>query len=279
MTTGHGWQAMPDEDAGHDRWMPAAPDPSKLTAEAVERATEAFQREIASLRELHDKDLAALRELLDARFETSGLDRQELWARIREIAARADTTQDLFRAEVERRDRAGRELIFQRLDDLDRTRQQESESTDRRFTAEREYVMARLETYTTQMQERFAAVDGRFTESRAAVDRALAAAKEAVAVQDKTTAEKIAKSDEATDKQISALSQVTDAGIAGLEDKIGGARDRITRIESLTRGIEEAGEKQRGERGLQHSSIQLIIAAIAVLIALSSVIVAISLHK
>ena len=43
------------------------PDPTKLTTEAVERVTEQFQREVASLRDLHDRDIATLRDTWEAR--------------------------------------------------------------------------------------------------------------------------------------------------------------------------------------------------------------------
>lgn len=197
-------------------------------------------------------------------------------------SAAVERATGVFRREVQNL----REIIETRLtamdaaagvavQDRDRLAAALLEKQDARFTAEREYLLARLDAYVVQARERFDRVQDQFAASRIAIDAAFAAAKEAVDQQNKANTLAIDKSDTATAESLTALRSVTDAGIAGLEDKISDARDRITRIESLTQGIEKAGGEQRQERGLQHSGVQIALFAFAILISVVSVIVAV----
>ena len=188
-------------------WVPI-PDPTTLTTEAVARATDIFRREITALRDLHDKDLAAFRELLDARFDVVDQDRARIWDKTDDIIKRFTDALNDFRAEVERRDVANRQLIEQRLADLDKARQlaadqiktipeQDREARDRlchdfrtQLRAEREYIMGQItnalaETRRTGdvAQEKFAAVDALFASNALALAAALAAQEKAVAAQ------------------------------------------------------------------------------------------------
>ena len=128
------------------------------------------------------------------------------------------------------------------------------------------------------MAEKFTAIDGRFGESKTAVDAAFAAAKEAVAEQNKSNTAAIAVSETNTKEQLASLSRVTDAGLGALTDKITDARDRLTVIESLTRGIEQAGganrEQRTEERAESHvlrseasQTVIMVIMALSVIIA------------
>jgi hypothetical protein len=248
---------------GSPPWMPATPDPTSLTTEAVERATEITRREIDALHELHDRDLAAFRDLLEARLNGMDSDRSRLWERAHELTAEFDTEIVRFRAEVERRDNASRERIEQRLADLDRARTVADETIGNKFRSERELILAQLEILAVRSAEQFAAVDGRFAESKTAVDAALAAQKESAGEQKLTVKE-----------QLTSLGQVSGASLKALEDKITDARDRLTTMESLTRGIKEAGGESREERGLAHSTAIAVIAGLSVLIAIASLIFA-----
>lgn len=272
-------------------WVPI-PDPTILTTEAVERATQVFRREIEALRELHDKDLDASRELLDARLAGMDNDRKRLWDRSEDLVTRFTSALDDFRAEVERRDGANRGLIEQRLADLDKARKlaakhieaipgQIREQRDRvckdmhsSLVSEREYVMAQIEILATQGRERFAAIDGQFIASKVAVDAALAAQKESAAAQNTANDRAIAKSEGAVKEQLTSLAQVADGSFAAIEDKITGLRDRLTTMESLTRGIEQAGDTKRADSGLAHGTVLSVIASLSVLIALASLIFA-----
>ena len=100
-------------------WRPI-PDPTTLTTEAVQRATDVFRREITALHDLHDKDLAAFREVINARLAGMDQDRARLWDRAEDLIKRFTSALADFRVEVERRDASNRQLIEQRLADLDK---------------------------------------------------------------------------------------------------------------------------------------------------------------
>jgi hypothetical protein len=184
------------------------PDPTKLTTEAVDKATVQYRRELATLREIIETRLAGLDE-----------DRRHLWDFVNGWPTHAEADH----------------------------RQLEEEAV-RRLAAEREFILAQLAIVSSVMTEKFAAVDGQFSASKIAVDAALTAQKEAVGEQNKANDRAIAKSETAVKEQLTALTQVSDASVKAMEGRITDARDRLTVIESLTRGIEQAGGKGRAER-------------------------------
>lgn len=256
-------------------WVPV-PDPTTLTTEAVERATGVFRREIL-----------ALRETLETRLAGNDRDRELLWTELRTWPANMENLLENRRREFAGDLEGVRLLIVQRLDGMDKAIELAAselnkfvcmlrDERDNRAEAEREYIMAQIQAVNSVMKEKFSAVDGRFEESKVAVDAAFAAAKEAVAEQNKSNAREIGKSETATKEQLASLSRVTDAGIAGLSDKISDARDRLTSIESLTRGIEQAGGEgraTRNERRMDNNQIIAIISTILFLISIAITIV------
>lgn len=259
-------------------WVPV-PDPTTLTTDAVNRATDVFRREIASLR-----------ETIETRLAGSDRERELLWTAIRgwepATEARLEARRREFSGDLE----SARLLIEQRLDGMDKAIELAArelnkfvgllrDERDNRAEAEREFMMSQIENVRAVTSERFTAVDGRFLESKVAVDAAFAAAKEAVAEQNKSNAREIGKSETATKEQLASLSRVTDAGIAGLSDKISDARDRLTAIENLTRGIEQAGGTGRADKGLRNSNVVIGIMAASMLISVVAVIIAVLLHK
>lgn len=259
------------------------PDPTKLTTEAVDKATVQYRRE-----------LAALREIIETRLAGSDQDRRHLWDAVNGWPDKLEKQLEHRRREF-LEDLAGvRELVEQRLGDLDKAiklaadevakvpsrteaeRVKLDAETTRRLAAEREFIMAKLDIVSSVMTEKFAAVDGQFSASKIAVDAALTAQKEAVGEQNKANDRAIAKSETAVKEQLTSLSQVADASFKAMEDKITDARDRLTGIESLTRGIEQAGgagraerEERRGERSETRlnmgTAISMGLLAVAVL--------------
>lgn len=277
-----------DQDSS-SRYMPAAPDPTELTTEAVDRVTLQFQRELAGLHELHDKDLTAMQATWTAQLD--GLDQQRalLWEEIHAWPGNLEARLTERRREFEGEVANVRRNIEQRLDAMDRAIDVSTRERDRfvqallggydtRIAANREYAAAQLDIYITQARERFDSVQGQFSASKEAVDAAFDAASKAVAEQNRVISLALDKSDATTADQITALSRVTDAGLAGLADKIDDARNRITTIESLTQGIEKAGGEQRQERGLQHSGVQIALFAFAVLVSIAAIVVSVALH-
>jgi len=237
------------------------PDPTTLTTEAVERATEVFRRELTALRETFEARFTALGEALESR--------------------RREFTGDLESA---------RALIEQRLDGMDTAIALAARELDKfvgllraerdsRDDAEREFIMSQIEIIAVRLTEKFAAIDGQFAASKTAVDAALSAAKEAVQEQNKSNTAAIAVSEANTKEQIRALDQVGSASRKALDDKIDDARTRLTSIEERTRGIKESAGEGREEKGLRNSNVVVSLMAASMLVSLIAIIITIVLHK
>ena len=267
-------------------WTPV-PDPTLLTTEAVTRATEVFRREIGALREIHEKDITAIQAHWNARMDGIEQQRELLWANIHNWPAVLEARLLERRREFENELVSATAVINQRLADLDRARDlTSSEHKDvRKFfldlmVAERQYIMAQIEIISTRMSEKFTAIDQQFSASKTAVDAALSAAKEAVAEQNKANSAAIKVSEGNTKEQLTSLGQVSSANFRAMEDKISDARDRLTSIESITRGIEQAGgkgtESSRYEAVRRHEMTSMVISVLAVLASVAAVIVLIT---
>jgi len=262
-------------------WVPV-PDPTTLTTEAVERATGVFRRE-----------LQALRETLETRLDAADADRTRIWERLRDLPALYEVAASHLRDEMIQRDEHTREVITQRLNDLDAAASVAAGHIEKipvdltgdfrkALHAEREYLTSQLDIVRAIMTEKFTAVDGRFGESKVAVDAAFSAAKEAVAEQNRSNDRAITIAQSGTKEQLTALSSVTDAGLGALTDKITDARDRLTAIENLTRGIKEAGGEGRESRTEQKlGTAQVLQTAALIIVGLGVVIsvIALILHK
>jgi len=277
---------MPDDDAGSrgispapgGGWVPV-PDPTELTTEAVEKATAQYRRE-----------LAALREIIETRLRGMDEDRAHLWEA---VSAWTPSLED--RLERRRRefleDLAGvKELLEQRLAALDKSiklaadglasipdsteaeRRKLEGETARQFAAEREYVLgqieiARAETRRTGdvSQEKFNAVDALFASNALALAAALAAQEKAVAAQNDSNTLAISKSESSTKETIAANAAQAQTGLASLADQLTDIKERVVRIESTGAGAASTRTDQRLNLGT-------VIAAVAVLIALVSLV-------
>jgi len=245
-----------------------------------------LQRELQVIREVTGKDIESLRTTIDAKLEGAAAERVRMWDRADQLHEEFSRIIDQFRLDVDRRDHANRELIEQRLTDLDESRKVAVQDIRDSLHAEREFMMAQLEILGTRMSEKFLSVDEQFSASKIAVDAALSAAKEAVAEQNKSNAAAIKVSEGNTKEQLTSLGQVSSANFKAMEDKIADARDRLTQIESLTRGIEQAGEEgaaRRSEKIQGHSQLNglaiVLIASTSGVVAIISLILTVVLHK
>ena len=106
---------MPDTDdnganeyARSRGFMPATPDPTVLTTDAVNQAVNTARR-----------DIVALQETLETRLNGSDEDRQRLWDRVQALPGLYETSTNHLRDELIQRDAHTREVITQRLNDLD----------------------------------------------------------------------------------------------------------------------------------------------------------------
>ena len=143
---------------------------------------------------------------------------------------------DLLRAEIHGR----AELVDLRFGTLDHATELQQKGIDRipllvddKITALRTLHSERFASIQTQFQERDTRTEQTSRDSKVAVDAALQAAKEAVGEQNKSSALAIAKSEASTNKQIDQIAALVVTTTAGINDKIGDVKDRLTRIESL----------------------------------------------
>lgn len=245
-------------------------DPSELTNQAVGAAKEDLRRELLSQREILEARVGRLE---------SGITDN----RAHILTGISDAVNALESLLVQRI--SGLEQIMKMLDEVlknaprerDELRERLEAQYVRQFAAEREFIMSQLEVVSTRMSEKFTAIDGQFAASKTAVDAALSAAKEAVAEQNKANSAAIKVSEGNTKEQLTSLGQVSSANFRAMEDKISDARDRLTSIEGLTRGIEQAGGKGtsavRFEESQRRALISSVISALAVLVSLTAVVV------
>ena len=250
-------------------WVPV-PDPTTLTTEAVERATGVFRREIQ-----------ALRETLETRLDAADQDRARLWEGLRNLPGLYETSRGHLREELIQRDAHDREVITQRLNDLDAAAKVAAGHIEKipvdltgdfhkALRAEREYTMSqiglsRAETQRTGdvAEEKFAAVDALFASNALALAAALAAQEKAVAAQNDSNTLAISKSESSTKETIAANAAQAQTGLASLSDQLTDLKERVVRIESTGAGA-------AGQRSDQRLNMGTVIAAAAVLIAIVS---------
>lgn len=215
------------------------PDPTELTNRAIELVTEQYRR-----------DLKQLRELLETRLDCMDSAAQ---THLRETSA--------LRAQVEEKITHLRELAEEKFDGIDRRFEDRDAGALANMTAAEKALAAALESarQLTELQNR--------------------SNRELAEQQDKANQDAISKTQTATSEQIRALDQLSSSRHTGVMDKIEDARTRLTAIESLTRGISEAGGERREERGLQNSTITVSLVAFSVILSAVALIVTLILHK
>jgi hypothetical protein len=198
------------------------PDPTRLTTELVDRSISAF-REVFEVR-LADLDKAIL--LADQQ--------------VKKIPADTALQREQQRAEIDSQMLALREFILSRVEKLQDVNAEKFESINSRFL------------------ERDIRIDRAAQEARMSLDSAMAAAKEAVAEQNKANVQAIAKAEVATQKQIDALVQLMTTSNKSLEDKIADVKTRLDRGEGRSTGSAEARTEKRLDVGALIQAIALI---------------------
>jgi hypothetical protein len=206
------------------------PDPTRLTTQLVDRA------------------LAAFREVMETRL------------------AAMDRATKLVADDIERITR-----------DRDRDLEHMQEDIDRATSAEHELVLSLIANVQDVSRERFDAIAIQFAErdtrttqtireSRAALDAALAAAKEAVNEQNKANSTAIGKSEEGTKERLDALGQLTSSSYQALDDKITELRSRMDRGEAAGEGRQVAHTEQQVASTFRRGDIGLALLAISILV-------------
>jgi hypothetical protein len=120
-----------------------------------------------------------------------------------------------------------------------------TQQTDERVLALRELLETRIKGIDTQIAERDIRTEQTSRDSKVAVDAAFAAAKEAVAEQNKSNALSISKSEAAFTKQVDQMGIVIQALTKGIDDRIDDIKTRLTTIET-SRSTKTDGVSQIG---------------------------------
>ncbi len=184
-----------------------------------------------------------------------------------------------------------KEVIFTRLDGMDRAISLFNENITRvptdvdrqvgtlkellekvnveKFNALGKQIVFAIEAYG----EKFSAVDHQLKsvetyrveqkqDTKAAVDAALAAAKEAVKEQTQASERAIAKSEAFTTKQIDAISEIIRTTVKGLDEKIDDLKTRVTAGDSQGKGAGVAVGYMIGAGGFLVAVLAVIIAIV-----------------
>jgi hypothetical protein len=118
-------------------WVPI-PDPTVLTDAAISRATEVFRREIR-----------AVRETLETRIDGTDAERKIMWDRLRELPALYEVATNHLRDEMIQRIAQDREVLTQRLTDIDTARNLTRQDAD----ADRERIRNEMHVSAQKLQE------------------------------------------------------------------------------------------------------------------------------
>jgi hypothetical protein len=132
----------------------------------------------------------------------------------------------------------------------------------------REGGMALKELLSNQINEKFASVDTQFQlverqrveqkqDTKAAVDAALAAAKEAVKEQTTASDRSITKSETATSEQLKQMNVTFTTAVAGIATPISDLKDRVTALEAVRLGARENRSDSRDDRGESRANMAI----------------------
>lgn len=186
------------------------PDPTVLT-------TEALRREVAALKELINSNMFSAQALSDSKFDQFRVEIDNMKAyRDSKIA---DLRTELMRAE---------EILGEKIDSL-------RDDLGRTETLRNEKFKAVQLQFELSEQHRIEQKH----DTQAAVDAALAAAKEAVNAQTVASDRSITKSETATSEQLKQMNVTTTTAIAGINLIIDDVKERINRIEAIRSGARE----------------------------------------
>ena len=119
----------------------------------------------------------------------------------------------------------------------------------------------RLQRYDV-VKERFEIIEAlrveQKSDTKAAVDAALTAQKEAVKEQTLASDRAISKSNTETTKQLEALNSTFIAAIKGVTDLLNDTKERLTRVESVSIGSDSKESKKRADSTLMVLALSLI---------------------
>ena len=210
------------------------PDPSILTTEQINRVTQSLRVEFLG-------QLTALREVLTTRFDAN----DKAIVLLAETVNRVPTL-------------------------LDRETLRLSESFSEKLTSSVTLSAQHFSFIDNKFLERDAATEQRKNSTAVNVAAAFAAQKDYATAQEKYNDMAVAKAEASTVKQIEDLKSLFNSKNASTDEKIAINGERLTRIESLTRGMADQKDDQRASSNTGMQAVLLIITVISVMAAIAT---------
>jgi hypothetical protein len=230
----------PDFSAAGAGWP--LTDPSKLTTDAVNQATEEWRRELTAAIRILETRLAGMDTATELNAERIDRILPGTRADLEHVRSDFDRQSDGLRELIQ----GLKDLLGERIDGIDTATkltasQQDKFPTDidRSAAAVREYAKAQIELAVAETrrvgdvtQEKFDKVDAQFVSNDKALTAALAAQEKAAAEQQKSNTLAIDKSEKTTQETIRANQAQTQTSIESQGQTIADLKDRLVRIES-----------------------------------------------
>jgi hypothetical protein len=253
---------MPDDDnGGLGRYYPSSsgdwrpiPDPTKLTTDAVNAATQTFRRDMGALRELietrldsmdkatellaatvgrvpsdTDKSIGALRELLSARIDGMDIATKLLADYVDRVPTDIDKSSGVLRQELDRRIISLSQVLGARMDGMDIATRLVADSLDRvlqesskTIESQKDVLLAELHSAEATAQERYSSIDSTFNFNKAALDVALTAQKESSADQVRAIAASLQATRESLQGEIRSVLDVSQEKFTAIENALAG---------------------------------------------------------
>jgi hypothetical protein len=234
----------------------------------IDARIDALKVRIEQAADEREQQIAGLKEVLETRF--NGMDMAT--SLLAENVNRVPTAIDLQVG-------AAKNLLETRFDGMDRatrllaeTLKQVPTDTEKVAYNLREFILAQVELVAKTTEEKFKAVDALFGSNALALTAALAAQEKAVSEQNKSNTLAITKSEVSTKETIAANAAQTDNSLSSQAALITDLKERIVRIEAGGVATTGARAEQRLDKGSSMATIMAIIASVAILISVITVV-------
>lgn len=167
-----------------------------------------------------------------------------------------------------------RELIETRFGDRDREARSLARERGEQFTALRELLLQRIAGLSDLVDEKFIAAERQRIEqksdTKAAVDAALTAQKEAVKEQTTASDRSIAKSEAATGKQLEQQQETSATAIDGLRRSIDDLKERIQEVATIANGFGQQKLGAKEDRTALYATVGILITVMLAMMALAA---------
>ena len=235
--------------------------------DGIEKTAMASKEDLVRVPTEVQKHVGHLKELHQERFETNDNFIKEV------VASLKDSLQSIRASQI-----SIKEIIETRLNGMDKAIEllqanntEIPKMVDEKIGALREVHDEKFASIQVQFKERDTRTDQSSRDSKVAVDAALQAAKEAVGEQNRSSALAIQKSETGTTKQIDQLAVLIQSTAKGSDDKIDDIKERLTRIEGKSTGVEKQVATQQQSTG---NVMYLIFGAFGALMGVAGLLVA-----